>query len=286
VEDHLIILSHYHTRPLFLAKETGKPVAQVSPDLGLTTVQVELDAAGARFPSGALLGWEAAEEISASINNCFILRGQDIEKIVIYSRLTDRVYTLMPTSSAPTMLISGIPMHRIKDTEPYQDTLEKIKTIKPVVGEVLDTATGLGYTAIEASRTAGHVTTIELDPSALEIARLNPWSRGLFFNPKIKQLIGDSSEQVEGFKDEMFTRIIHDPPAFTLAGELYSSEFYAQLYRILRPAGRLFHYIGNPESKSGHSITGGVVRRLKGAGFRQVELRPKAFGVVALKEKL
>ena len=189
----------------------------------------------------------------------------------------------MPTRAAPTMLISGIPMHRIKGTDPYHDTLEKIKTVKPVVGRVLDTATGLGYTAIEAAKTADHVVTIELDPTALEIARLNPWSRALFDNPKITQRIGDSYDVIEEFDDQTFTRIIHDPPAFSLAGDLYSGEFYVELHRVLRRGGRLFHYVGNPESKSGSRVTRGVMRRLQEAGFSRIARRPRAFGVLAFR---
>ena len=60
-----------------------------------------------------------------------------------------------------------------------------MKSITPIVGCVLDTATGLGYTAIEAAKTAEQVVTIELDPVALEIARLNPWSQTMFDNPEI-----------------------------------------------------------------------------------------------------
>lgn len=181
------------------------------------------------------------------------------------------------------MLISGIPMHRIKDIDPHQDTLEKIKAVSPVLGHVLDTATGLGYTAIEASRTAQHVTTIEVESAAMEIARLNPWSRELFDNPSITQRIGDSFDVVERLLESSFTCVIHDPPVFSLAGHLYSTDFYRELYRVLVRRGRLFHYIGNPESKTGRNITRGVVRRLKEAGFRRVVEVPRAFGVVAYK---
>ena len=106
----------------------------------------------------------------------------------------------MPTASAPTMLISGIPMHRIKDTNPHQDTLSKLKAIAPVRGDVLDTTTGLGYTAIEAAKTARHVTTIEIDPTAQEIARFNPWSQALFGNPNITQIIGDAFDEIRKFE--------------------------------------------------------------------------------------
>ncbi len=181
------------------------------------------------------------------------------------------------------MLVSGIPMHRVKDTDPHQDTLEKIRSIRPIVGEVLDTATGLGYTAIEAARTAEHVLTIELDLAALEVAKMNPWSQELFGNPKITQEIGDSFEVVEGLPPSSFTRVIHDPPAFSLAGDLYSGEFYSELHRVMRNKSRLYHYVGDPESKSGRNVTAGVIRRLEEAGFRQVRRVPRAFGVVAIK---
>jgi predicted methyltransferase len=146
---------------------------------------------------------------------------------------------------------------------------------------VLDTATGLGYTAIEAARTAERVITIELDPAGLEIARQNPWSRALFDNPRIEQIVGDAFEEVRCLPDLLFSRVIHDPPALSLAGELYSGAFYRELHRVLRRNGRLFHYIGDPESASGRNTTRGVLRRLQEAGFTRVARRPEAFGVVA-----
>jgi predicted methyltransferase len=256
---------------------------QTTLDLGLTSCIVGLGKDGVHLPDGEMLSWEAVEEICGVENSCFRLEAGELYRIQYFSEKFDRLYSLMPTSLAPTMLVSGIPMHRIKDTDPYHDTLEKIRSVKPVVGYVLDTATGLGYTAIEAAKTAEKVTTIELDEAALEIARQNPWSRALFENPKIQQRLGDSFEVVQDLKTGSYTRILHDPPAFSLAGDLYSGEFYQQLYRLLRNGGRLFHYVGDPQSKSGRSNTAGVIRRLEQAGFRQVHRAPRAFGVTAVK---
>jgi hypothetical protein len=127
------------------------------------------------------------------------------------------------------------------------------------------------------------VITIELDPAVLAIARLNPWSKELFESEKIEQLLGDAVDVVNGFRDEAFDCIIHDPPQFSLAGELYSGEFCGQLFRVLSRGGKMFHYIGDPASKSSGSVTRSVLRRLKEAGFRDVTPHPEAFGVTALR---
>src|SRR5258708_23084216 len=112
--------------------------------------------------------------------------------------------SLMPAEKAPSMLIAGFVMHRIKDIDPHEDTLRKIAAIAPVVGRVLDTATGLGYTAIEAAKTAQQVVTIELDPAAQEMARLNPWSHALFDNPRIQQQTADALQVVPDFADTSY----------------------------------------------------------------------------------
>ncbi|HSB66243.1 MAG TPA: hypothetical protein VLD65_06665 [Anaerolineales bacterium] len=279
----LIVLSHYQAELALSAQRNGMDAVELSLDLGLSQVQLPITLEGLGLPEGYCLKWEDVEDIAQARSSCFAIVKGSKHPIQFYSELTERVFSLYPTQRAPTMLISGIPMHRIKGTDPHADTLEKIRAIKPVVGQVLDTATGLGYTAIEATRTAQHVTTIELDPATLRVCQLNPWSQGLFDNPKITQVVGDSYEVVAGLEPGSFTRVIHDPPAFNLAGDLYSGDYYQELFRIMRNHSQLFHYVGDPESKSGRSITAGVIRRLEQVGFRQVRRVPRAFGVVAVK---
>jgi predicted methyltransferase len=278
-----LVVSYVQMRSLLAVREGGERSAVISPDLGLTQVQVKLEPGGVTWPVGEWLSWQTIEEIEQNETACFLVEGNQAEKIQIFSDAFTRFYSLMPTERAPTLLISGIPMHRIQDTTPDRDTLAKLRTIAPLTGRVLDTCTGLGYTAIEAARTAEQVVTVELDPAVLEIARLNPWSRTLFENPKIEQIVGDSFEVVQTFGDESFARIVHDPPMFSLAGDLYSGECYRHLFRILKRKGRLFHYIGDLESRSGRNVVKGVVRRLREAGFTRIVRRPEAFGVVAYK---
>lgn len=277
-----IVLSHFQVEPLLDAQRKNRSEAETSTDLGLTKTRVVLDAEGVQF-SGERLRWDDAEKIARDENSCFVLDATEISKIKAFSEMTNRAYSLYPTSSAPTMLVAGFPMHRIKDIMPERAAHAMVKTLAPLSGNVLDTATGLGYTAIEMAKNARHVITIELDPAAQEIAKQNPWSRDLFNNPKIEQRIGDSFEIVPTLAANSFDAILHDPPTMALAGDLYSEEFYRELFRVLRRGGKLFHYIGDPESKFGANITRGVVQRLKDAGFKKVQPAAYAFGVIAWK---
>jgi len=277
-----VILSHFQTQ-LFPRNREAPAGIIVSPDLGLTKIEATLGPEGLFLPNGEHLDWDAIDEITGSENGCFAIQGGQPKKIQAFSATTNRPCSLMPTAGAPTMLMAGFTMHRIKDCDPYQDALAKVQALAPIRGLVLDTATGLGYTAIEAARGAVHVHTIELDPGAQEIARQNPWSQALFNHPRITQHLGDSDELVETFPEEMFDRIIHDPPVMSLAGQLYGATFYGKLHRVLRAKGRLFHYVGNPENRSTMNVTRGVSDRLRTAGFSRVRPWPKAFGVVAEK---
>lgn len=278
-----ITLSHFQARPLLAARQQGLERLVISPDLGLSQSEVELTGSGVLFPGQQLAGWADLAKIAENEVGCFRLADGQVHKIHIYSETTGRFYSLMPTAGAPTMLLSGIPMHRIKGIDPYHDTLLKIKAIRPVTGPVLDTTMGLGYTAIEAARTAGSVDTIELDPAVPELAARNPWSRALFDNPKINRIVGDALDVIETYDGGTFSRIIHDPPAFSLAGDLYSGNFYRALYRVLRSNGRLFHYIGDLHSASGSRVAKGAARRLREAGFVNIKFVDQAFGLTAQK---
>lgn len=278
------ILSHIQVAPLLAARRRGELTGISSPDLGLSTVSVSLDEHGVTFSGGVILTWSDAETIARSKNSCFLVEGGPV-KVQTFSEFTNRAYSLYPTSGAPTMLVAGFPMHRIKDMDPLQAARAQVRALGPVSGRVLDTATGLGYTAIELARRASHVLSIELDPAAHEMARANPWSRALFDNPRIELVIGDSFELLPTFPAGAFDGILHDPPTFSLAGDLYSLEFYRELLRVLRRGGRLFHYVGDPESRFGANLTRGVVERLAAAGFTRIQRAPAAFGVRAVKSR-
>ncbi|MGF1505419.1 MAG: methyltransferase [Anaerolineae bacterium] len=279
----MIVLSHYQAEPLLAAYHAGESTVKSSMDLNRSRATVQLSDDGVHFPTGDVLTWHRVQIMIDEPNKCFLLHSDGtIEEIITFSETTNWVRSLYPTPGAPTMLVSGVTMHRIEGTAPLEDTRNKIHAARPR-GMVLDTATGLGYTAILAAQEADHVITVEVDPGCLAVAQFNPWSRELFDDPRIEQRLGDIYDVVQTFDDEQFSVIIHDPPMFSLAGHLYAGEFYGDLHRVLRSRGRLFHYVGDPESRTVGSIMRGVIRRLQDAGFAKVDIKHRAYGVVAYK---
>lgn len=281
----IILLSHVQAGPLLKAREAGLRTQAISLDLNLSLTPVQLTAAGVVLPDDQELPWIEVEMIAADENTCFFIEDGEAIKIQFFSDFLNRAYTLYPTESAPTMLVSGLPMHRIRGTNPHEDTRAKIKAAQPV-GQVLDTGMGLGYTAIAAAKRGGveKVTTVELDPAVVKVCSLNPWSQGLFENEKIERQMGDALEVIEKLEEGRFSTVVHDPPTFSLAGHLYSLEFYEQVHRVLTRTGRLFHYIGDLQSRSGAGVARGVRQRLIEAGFERVVDKEWAFGLMAYKE--
>jgi len=183
-----------------------------------------------------------------------------------FYKLTSCMY-----DSAPTLEIDGIHMHRVSGISPWDDA--KLKAYNLMVRRgmrILDIGTGLGYTAIWCRRMGAKVYTVEKDLWVLKVASLNPWSRFLE-DPDIEVIVLDAYELVRMLPDSSFHRILHDPPRFSLAGELYSLEFYKELYRLLKSGGLLLHYTGKPGMVQGRRLVGGIARRLREAGFEKIE---------------
>jgi len=128
-----------------------------------------------------------------------------------------------------------------------------------------------------------YVLTVERDVAVPGLARLNPWPVELFTNPGMGQIVGNIIEEIEGFGDGSFSCVIRDPPTMSLAGELYSGDFYRELCRVLRRRGKLFHYTGDPKSKLRRNMARGAARRLREAGFVRVKSVDEAFGLVMYK---
>jgi len=167
-----------------------------------------------------------------------------------------------------TIEIDGVRMHQTVRKTPVQDASDKVAALGVTSGSrVLDVCTGLGYSAIASAKKGAKVTTLEVDENVLELAKTNKDSAALFSSPNIKIKMGDAFESIDDFDDGSFDFILHDPPRFSLAGELYSLVFYQKLFRVLRRGGKLFHYTGNPGARSGKNMAKGFKQRLVEAGF-------------------
>lgn len=282
----MIVLSGRQAEAILSAYQGGQCELSVSLDLGRTAGVVKISGDGVSFPDGQSLGIDVVGKMEGDY--CFLVRGNQLFRIQLFSPETNRAYTLIPTETAPTLSISGVRMHQTKDYSPTEDASMKIKLLKPMKGKiVLDTCMGLGYSAIAAINAGAlHVTTIEADSNVIELAKVNPWSRELWEDSRIRRIEGDALKVVSGFEDKQFDRIIHDPPRVRMAGELYGMEFYRQLHRLLKPTGILFHYVGRPGSRfRNRKISKGVIERLREAGFTSIKKAEEQQGVRAVKLK-
>jgi hypothetical protein len=198
-----------------------------------------------------------------------------VPEVSFFSTRTNRFYKLIPTSDWPTVSVSSVPMHKL--SSPKKDAENKIRFARPR-GIVLDTCMGLGYTAILSAQTAHKVITFENDDSIFAIARKNPYSQRLFSEPTIEIRRADISREIVGLEPDFFDCIIHDPPTFKLAGQLYSGRFYESVKRVLKKGGRFFHYTPLYKVKRGFDFPKTVGRRLKETGFKGVRYSPEAGG--------
>jgi predicted methyltransferase len=280
----MVVLSGRQADAILSARGAVLGEVSVSLDLGRSTGVVKISGDRVSFPDGQILDISLIRKIEGDY--CFLVRDSQLFRIQLFSPETRKTYTLVPTETAPTLSISGIRMHQTKDFSPTEDAAMKVRLLKPMKGKVvLDTCMGLGYSAIAAVKAGAlHVTTIEADPNVIELAKVNPWSRELWEDNRIKRIEGDALDVVAGFEDKQFDRIIHDPPRVRMAGELYGSEFYSQLHRILKPKGILFHYVGRPGGRFRNRKTAkGVIERLRDAGFTLIKKAEEQQGVRAVK---
>lgn len=256
--------------------------SRVSLDLGLTLADISLEGGQAVLPDGVTISLGDLERIERNRNAVFFPEDGGFHQVAI-SR--DHFYKLVPTAGAPTLEIDGIRMHKTKGTTPDVDARLKIDTLGIDGGVVLDTCTGLGYTALAALGRGGClVVSFELRPEVLRIAGMNPWSRGLFSDGRVHLLVGDVFDLVGALPEGFFDHVVHDPPRFARAGHLYGAEFYARMHRVLRDGGRLFHYTGEPGSRYRRiDLRRGVMRRLGEAGFRRLRYDAGTLGVVGEK---
>lgn len=259
----------------------GLSCVRISTDLNISEQDFSLTDQSLVLDEDNRLSINELKKIVKKTQRIYLCRNGDMEP------LEDRsvgYYKLVPTTGAPLLEISGVKMHISKGTDPFTSASEMAQQAVRKGDKVLDCCSGLGYAAIAAHRIgASEVLSIELSREVMGLRAQNPWSNDLN-KEGIELCQGNSFELIGTMPATSFDSVIHDPPRFSLAGELYSEEFYRHIFRVLRRGGRLFHYTGNPHVvKKGSSFVDGVIRRLKAVGFKHVEKVEHLMGVRAQK---
>jgi predicted methyltransferase len=184
------------------------------------------------------------------------------------ARFDGALIKLVPTEwGAPTFEIDGIKMLPSARVSPYKDAESKVRLIEPRSKAILDTCGGLGYFAAWCLQSgASQVISYEKSAAVMWLRSLNPWSPGDDLRLRLTQ--GDIVAEIARLPAESVDAALHDPPRFGIAGELYARTFYAELARVLKPKGKLFHYTGTPNKlTSGRNVPVEVAKRLASVGF-------------------
>ncbi len=190
------------------------------------------------------------------------------------SRYSGSLIKLVPTEwGAPTFEIDGIKMLPTSKESPIDDARRKVALVEPRGKVVLDTCGGLGYFAaccLQGGVVRMH--SFEKSADVLWLRTLNPWSPdpdAESSGGRLQLTHADVSQAITTIADASVDALLHDPPRFGIAGELYSQAFYDQLARVLRRGGKLFHYTGTPNKlTSGRDVPREVAARLQKSGFK------------------
>lgn len=264
------------------AIDKNESTIDVSTDLNMTIKKYELDQGQIIFDKNNRLGLKELNKIKKKHNKIFVLDSSD--ELNVLEEWNGAHYKLVPTSTAPYLEINGVKMHISKGVCPYESAGQMAKQVVKNGHRVLDTCTGLGYAASTALDCgAREIVTVEKSPNVSSLREQNPWSQKIYCE-RASLVSGDSNGYIATLGTGSFDSIIHDPPRFSLAGELYSEKFYSEMFRVLKPNSSLFHYTGNPNNKGrGKNFLKNCIRRLKSAGFKQVTYIEKIMGFVATK---
>jgi uncharacterized protein len=245
---------------LCAARQRGDSVVACTLDLGRSMSQVAISA-----DSWSWHGREYPYLQRCRERTIYHWQGRDFEPVARFGR---SLLKLVPTEwGPPTFEIDGVKMLPTKTVSPYEDARHKVGLVAPRGKRVLDTCAGLGYfAACCIADGADYVLSFELDPDVLWLRGINPWSPPPA--PPLELRQADVAAAVRELATASFDAILHDPPRFGLAGDLYSQAFYDELARVLQPGGRLFHYTGTPNRlTTGRDVPREVAQRLRHAGF-------------------
>lgn len=242
------------------AARAGVPTVECSLDLDRSTTTVEAGIAGWIWQGRRFPYLETCKD-----RTVYHWAGKTFQPV---ARFTTSLVKLVPTQwGPPTFEIDGIKMLPTAHVSPYADAERKVGLVEPCGKVVLDACGGLGYFAAWCLLgQARQVLSYEKNPDVIWLRSLNPWSPEAGNGLTLTQ--GDIAEHIAVLPDRSVDAILHDPPRFGIAGELYSHVFYDHLARVLKRKGRLFHYTGAPNKRtSGRDVPNEVAKRLQHAGF-------------------
>ena len=251
---------------LLTARGSGAHGWTGSLDLGRTIGDVALDA--------DRWHWRGASFAYPSKLKDRTIYRWDGDEFVPVSRYSGALIKLVPTEwDVPTFEIDGIKMLCTSKHSPMDDARQKVALVEPRGKVVLDTCGGLGYFAVAClDAGAARIVSFEKNADVLWLRTLNPWSPdpdAPEAGGRLELAHGDIAVAITTMADACVDAVLHDPPRFGIAGELYSQAFYHQLARVLRRGGRLFHYTGSPNRlTSGRDVPREVLKRLEVAGFK------------------
>jgi predicted methyltransferase len=251
---------------LFAARDAGASEWVGSMDLGRSNGSASLQA-----ESWQWMGESYPYPAKVKDRTIYYWDGEEFSSV---SRYAGSLIKLVPTEwGAPTFEIDGIKMLPTSRESPVDDARRKVALVDPRGKVVLDTCGGLGYFAaccLEAG--VSRIQSFEKNPDVLWLRTINPWSpdpQSAASGGRLELAHADVSLAITQVADASVDALLHDPPRFGIAGELYSQVFYDQLARVLRRGGRLFHYTGSPNKlTSDRDVPREVARRLEKAGFR------------------
>lgn len=272
------LLTRDTANALRAARDRGDGLWQGSLDLGRTQGEARL--------GGDAWQWKDAAYPYPDGLKDRTLYHWDGEAFAPISRFAGSLIKLVPTEwGVPTFEIDGIKMLPTSKESPLDDAQRKVALVEPRGKVVLDTCGGLGYfSACCLAAGAARIRSFEKNEDVLWLRTLNPWSPdpdAPGHGGRLELSHADVSRAIVDIADASVDAVLHDPPRFGIAGELYSQAFYDQLARVLRRGGKLFHYTGSPNKlTTGRDVPGEVAKRLEKAGFKA----QRAFdGVVGLR---
>lgn len=261
------------------ALDRGETCVEISVDLNLSVATFPLCGEELILDASNRLDRAELKKIAGKESRIFYLNDGQLEVLEIRD---NGYYKLVPTEQAPLLEISGVKMHISKGINPFASAGQMAAQVVRKGARVLDTCSGLGYAATAALKLgASEVVSVEQSATVMALRQRNPWSRAIY-DSKIQLVLADINVYIQELATESFDAVIHDPPRFSLAGDLYGEQFYRELHRVLKRRGALFHYTGNPHLlKRGTSFVENAAQRLRTAGFTRVVKITELMGLAA-----